>query len=1262
MIILKHLTVERFRLLRDLDLHFPQRGSILIQGPNEAGKSTLFECIYFALFGEPLTTNREKRALDDLIMYGESEATVKLTLSVGATELTITRTVERGSGQRVSLLVRRLGMPESEPITQLRAANERIITELGRLDGETLRNSCLVEQKGLQRLEQISGRERESTLRRLLGLEKLTRLAEQFRLTPEDEEQLRECSARLRLAELQARIPELSAKLGQVEEALDAVAVNEHLAEIEQQEAEIAEQERNLAAIQQKRSELKSRQARVQQLKKAEAILAELITAYDEMAEARRELPELDRQIADLELREREELPALEKRVRELEDLSRSFGTLERMATDLLATVSTIKELEQEVQERTTFEENLEQLEAQISRAQARLDQARLTRSELEERRRAGRPSLEERLRRLRHLASRLEALRQAEERYAQRLAAREQAEQLENQIEERRRRLREAEQEQARSEQELRQVEQRVATYEERWRRQNLARQLEEWLRLRDKLRGVTEAERQVRAAYQQHERCHQEAAAALSVARRLFAVLVVTVAAFAITASLSFWWALSQLLVPAVIGIVLAAACVAAFIALFIRYSRARVSVQQALQREQDALNHVRAMVAAREAAARANGGQEALARVEEEIRALGAEVPASPDEARRLIEQAQAERSSLNEQQALAEAREQLTTWRAQVAKATETVAALRKQVSDLEEEARSKGWDDIHSKLRSDLVAVEQARHELATLMGQEGLPIPTFEANVFNSPAKHAELKAIIDEALKTAELEIAALDGKIDAIAELQEQIKACEQELESLQARKQVLLGRLERFQTSDPLQQLARAREQQAALREALQQLTDSLRQRVKPLGLQFGQAQVSSAESAARRELEALHITLGRRIELQGRREHYAALLKERQQSLSGYYQQLAKFSAVLGSWIIPPNPFTETLNGLRARCQQELQAASEESILQELEQLQVQEGASRAKIELCRQEIEEIQERVRALLDLRGRPIPQGYRREEIVAVWPLVGEYGVDDRQRLEEERARLELEMQQHEREELELSQQLKTGGEQLDLEQARRRMEQQERTYQTKKRGSMLIAAVIERLMRKMIPRTEYYMQQILPLLTSGRYHDVQLVTEPEEGSASGGPLRWRVWDSAAGEYIPREALSSGAADQISFALRLAFAIAALPRELSAAPGFLLLDEPLSSFDQRRAQAVVEVVTGEMLGQHFEQIFFISHSSAFDPAQFPYYLLIDGGQVVESNLPVVTPHSALNGNGNGGRPSSEEGPETSSEATSVVA
>ena len=229
MIILKHLTVERFRLLREVNLHFPQRGSILIQGPNESGKSALLESVYFALYGVPLTTERGKRSLDDLIMYGATQATVMLTLSVNSTELTIARTIERGKGQKVALHVRKSGMPEEGPITHLTTANERILAELGRMDGETLRNSCLLEQKGLERLETLSGSEREATVRKLLGLEKLIRMTEHFKVIPQDERLLNEVIERFHLAELQSHIPEQSQRLGQIEEALDAVSVAENL-------------------------------------------------------------------------------------------------------------------------------------------------------------------------------------------------------------------------------------------------------------------------------------------------------------------------------------------------------------------------------------------------------------------------------------------------------------------------------------------------------------------------------------------------------------------------------------------------------------------------------------------------------------------------------------------------------------------------------------------------------------------------------------------------------------------------------------------------------------------------------------------------------------------------------------------------------------------------------------------------------------------------------------------------------------------------
>lgn len=1246
MIILRHLTVERFRLLREVNLHFPQRGSILIQGPNEAGKSTLLESIYFALYGEPLTSEPGKHshlALDDLILYGETQTTVSLTLSVGATELMIMRQVERGKGQKVTLQVRRLGMPEAETITRLNAANERIIAELGRLDGETLRNSCLLEQKGLNRLEHLRGSERETTLRKLLGLEKLISLSEQFKVTPHDEQLLNDSVEQLKLAEMQARIPELSMQLGQIEAALDAITVSEHLAERQQQEAEIAEQELSLEELQKKRAELKARQGRVQQLKKASTVLGEIITAYDAMAEARRELPLLEQQITELDRREREELPALEKRVRELEDLTRSFGTLERMAADLLTAVNTIKELERELKQPAAFQDDLEELDQQVAAARSQVEQVQQTQRGLEEQNRSGRPQLDARLQRLRALSEQLAAFRQRSERYVQQVMNQGLSEEHAAQLKKVQKELQETEQELTLVENEARQAQQQAETLEKRWRQLSIVRQIEEWQRLKGLSRGLTDAEQHVMAAHQQQEQLTMASMAVRRTATRQLSIAIACLVLAVFSGSFAIVNALQGVYLFATIAglIVLALAAGAAF--CWYNYSKTREKVEIADHLEQEAINQVSMMVAAREAALRMGGSHDAVAQIEHEIRSFGASVPRSIDEARYLLDQIPNPDESLADiQNKMTELRNSAVASRNQVNVTMEAVAQLRKERARLEEQRQKEDRSGIESALHSEQAALEQMRQEINSLFSQEGLSVPNLQSPGSAPASKNTEAETVLQDAIKTTEREIAALDAKLTALPDLKAQLKAQQEALDALLTRRQAAVERRAHSQAQSPAQQIERARQQQIALRDALRNLQDSLRLRVKPLGVSFGQAAISSAETAARKQLEELHITLGRRVELESRHATYTATLKERQESLSEHYQRLAKYSSSLGSWVVPANPFTETLVGLRNRCLRELQEANEDDIVRELEELQVREGASKAKIELCQQEIEEAHDRIATMLMQRSRPTPKSYTFTDIVAVWPLVGEYSSQDRSRLEEESQSLEQELRELEHQELELSTKLLTGNSKLDLEQARKRMEQYERNYQTKKRGSLVVKAVSDRLMRKMLPRTEYYMQQLLPLLTSGRYHDIRLTTDSEEGTASGGPFQLRVWDSAANDYVSKSVLSGGTADQFSLALRLAFAIAALPRELGAAPGFILLDEPLSAFDSKRAQALVDVVTGELLGEHFEQVMFISHSSSFDPAFFPYHLYLDGGVVVESNLPVAPPLPLLGANGNG--------------------
>jgi DNA repair exonuclease SbcCD ATPase subunit len=1252
MIILKHLTIERFRLLRSMNLHFPQRGSILIQGQNEAGKSAFIESIYFALYGECFATSRGKRPLDDLILYGSSQANVTLTLSVGTTDLVIGRTIERGRGQQVTLQVRRLGLPDEDYITDLPTANARIIAELGRMNADALRNACLLEQKGLNRLETVSGVEREATVRKLLGLERFSELAEQFQVGPQDEQLLQESTERLRLAEIQTRIPQLSEKLHEVESALDAVSVCDSLAEIQLQEREITELEETLEELLARRLQLKSKQARIQQIKKADKTLSEIISSYDEIAEARNLIPQLESEIAELELREREELPKLERRVAELADLTRSFGTLQRMSNDLLTAIDSLKNLETQAHKYNEVKQDLAALDEQISEARSRLQSAQQSLREWEERRQTVLPQLEARLQRLNILAERLQALKQLEEQYVRHASSKSQAEESSVKLTTVQRDLREAEQELALLEREAYQAQQRAQDLENIWRHITARRLIEEWVRLKSLLQDLTQVEQKLQVARQEQSRLTQANLETKAVARRYMlycvgSVFIVIICAISIPILI-----LSSIpLLPILLGLVVLAALGGAAYT-FVTYSKLQKGVHEALEREQEAISQVGSMVAARETASRMSSqDQEALLRLENEMRSLNIPFPQSLDEAQQFLQRPQPQSDPAQIQQQLKEKREAASTAYNRVNVTREAIASLHKERARLAEIGQQEQWYSLEEGLRNAQAAIERMQQEIVLLAGQDNFPLSSVTARIQASPVPptHSftsgsflpisdgedlvdvpDLQSLVESTIKALKGEITSLSSRLDVITDLTSQVKIHQEAINVLLSRKKAVEDQHLPTMVNDPNVQLEHAREQQSTLRNALQSLQDSLRQRVKPLGVTFGQAAISQAELLARKQLEELQITLGNKIMLQEKHSHYTQVLRNSQESLSEHYKQLAKFSNTLGSWIVPLNPFAEALIGLRNRCQRELEEANEERVLRDLTSLEQQEAASNAKIALCQEDIITAQSFITDLLAQRGRPEAKSSDRQNIEAVWPLVGQYKVEDRSRLEDERVSLEDELHTLEQQELELSNRLTTGSAKLDLEEMRSQMEVQDRSYQTKKRGGEMIRVVNERLLSKMLPRTEYYMQQILPLLTGGRYHDVHLEAEPEDGAIGGGPYQIQVWDSGAGEYVQKAALSGGAADQLSLALRLAFAISVLPRELSAAPGFVILDEPLSSFDRGRARSLVDVVTGDILSQHFEQIILVSHSSAFDPAMFPYHIYMDNGLVVESNLPVV--------------------------------
>ncbi|HEY1386970.1 MAG TPA: AAA family ATPase [Ktedonobacterales bacterium] len=198
------------------------------------------------------------------------------------------------------------------------------------------------------------------------------------------------------------------------------------------------------------------------------------------------------------------------------------------------------------------------------------------------------------------------------------------------------------------------------------------------------------------------------------------------------------------------------------------------------------------------------------------------------------------------------------------------------------------------------------------------------------------------------------------------------------------------------------------------------------------------------------------------------------------------------------------------------------------------------------------------------------------------------------------------------------------LCQQYGFDADTLDAEECQKAYDDLAREQRQRRLAAEMADEVFRRIVQRVLPETEMHMRALLPDLTDGRYRDATLLG----GDENSADLRIRVWDEQAGRYVGKHLFSGGTRDQCSLALRLAFALATLPKELGAMPGFIFLDEPLSSFDDRRSQALVDVLTRGPIAKQFPQVFLISHSQSFDPAAFTCALRMAGGRVASSTLP----------------------------------
>src|SRR5258708_19603331 len=97
MITLKRLEANNFKSLRSVTLVFPEHGTVLIEGHNEAGKSTLFEAVYVALYGKPLVGEDKQPRHEEVIHHAQSHTMPHLTFTLRQQDLTLSRHFQKAN-------------------------------------------------------------------------------------------------------------------------------------------------------------------------------------------------------------------------------------------------------------------------------------------------------------------------------------------------------------------------------------------------------------------------------------------------------------------------------------------------------------------------------------------------------------------------------------------------------------------------------------------------------------------------------------------------------------------------------------------------------------------------------------------------------------------------------------------------------------------------------------------------------------------------------------------------------------------------------------------------------------------------------------------------------------------------------------------------------------------------------------------------------------------------------------------------------------
>jgi len=329
---------------KDEKLEFPEKGEILVHGSNESGKSTMFESIYFALFGTALVPDRSTSSMSQLLNYGKDKGMVELEFKVDETIYTVKRVIKQNTrmSYKHQLKIQRPGQEPAE-FRGKGNVNEQIQEELG-LDGDSLLNSCFVQQKNLDRLESRDKSEREDSISTLLNLDKFTELENDYSSQLSDlEQKVENKDIQLQISKLvKEQIPNTNDKLSRVEDKLEIITKE---SEIEENETKIDEElKEKLEEIQEKEEKLPIK----------EKLLDHLENLFESLKE-KENIEEKEKSLDDIE----DNIEEAQEKLEDIEDTLPDKKNLKDLLIDL-------NEKQEDLEEWKEREDKLDELEKEI--------------------------------------------------------------------------------------------------------------------------------------------------------------------------------------------------------------------------------------------------------------------------------------------------------------------------------------------------------------------------------------------------------------------------------------------------------------------------------------------------------------------------------------------------------------------------------------------------------------------------------------------------------------------------------------------------------------------------------------------------------------------------------------------------------------------------------------------------------------------------------------------------------------------------------